>query len=73
MVRPLLVLAEPAHGGGPAYDVALPPVLLRRGLPDEDGQLDQYDNFCAGLLELVGVDPGDWLPGVVPFRGAHPV
>jgi lipoate-protein ligase A len=42
MVRRLLVVAEPAHGGGPAYDVALPPVLLRRGLPDGDEVLRVY-------------------------------
>jgi lipoate-protein ligase A len=42
MVRPLLVLDEPAHGGGPAYDVALPPVLLQRGLPDGDEVLRVY-------------------------------
>lgn len=47
-------------------------VDLETGAPDAGGQLNKYDNFCAGLLELVGVDPGEWLPGVVPFRGARP-
>ncbi len=33
----------------------------------------QYSNVVAGLLEMVGVDPQRWLPGVPPFRGAHAV
>jgi uncharacterized protein (DUF1501 family) len=45
---------------------------LQTGELDEGGDYCKYDDFCAGLLELVDVDPGDWLPGVVPFRGAHP-
>lgn len=47
------------------------PMALSTGEPTDAGELCKYDNLCAGLLELVGVDPGDWLPGVVPFRGAH--
>jgi hypothetical protein len=37
------------------------------------GELNKYDNLAAGILELAGVDPEAWLPGVIPFRGAHPV
>jgi hypothetical protein len=37
------------------------------------GELNKYDNLAAGILDLAGVDPAKWLPGVVPFRGAHPV
>lgn len=47
------------------------PMSLSTGEPSASGELCKYDNFCAGLLELVGVDPGQWLPGVAPFRGAH--
>jgi hypothetical protein len=46
---------------------------LRTGEVTDKGEFCKYDDLCAGLLELVDVDPGDWLPGVVPFRGAHPV
>jgi hypothetical protein len=46
------------------------PMDLASGAPDPNGSLCKYDNLCAGLLELVGVDPQEWLPGVVPFRGA---
>lgn len=46
-------------------------VDLATGEPDEAGAYNKYDNFCAGLLEMVDVDPEEWLPGVVPFRGAH--
>ncbi len=28
-----------------------------------------YDNFCAGILDLVGVNAADWLPDAVPFEG----
>ena len=48
------------------------PVDLATGVPTELGELNKYDNFCAGLLELVDVDPEEWLPGATPFRGAHP-
>ncbi|MBX2796458.1 MAG: DUF1501 domain-containing protein [Myxococcales bacterium] len=34
--------------------------------------LIKYDNLAAGILDLVGVDPEPWLPGVLPFRAAHP-
>ena len=37
---------------------------------DPAGAYCKYDNFAAGLLELVGVDPDPWVPGVVPWRGA---
>lgn len=43
-------------------------VDLATGLPDAQGALNKYDNFAAGVLELVDVDPGDTLPGVVPWR-----
>lgn len=46
------------------------PMDLATGEPDPRGALCKYDNLCAGILELVGVDPAEWLPGVVPFRGA---
>ena len=42
MPPPLLVLAEPAHPGGPVHDVALPTVVLRLGLPDGDEVLRVY-------------------------------
>ncbi|MEQ1505250.1 MAG: DUF1501 domain-containing protein [Myxococcota bacterium] len=46
------------------------PMNLATGEVDPNGELCKYDNLCAGILELAGVDPGDWLPGVQPFRGA---
>jgi len=45
------------------------PVDLDTGRVDPDGVLLKYDNFVAGLLETLDVDPGPWLPGVEPFRG----
>lgn len=43
-------------------------VNLQTGQADPDGELVQYGNFAAGLLEAVGVDAGAYLPGVEPFR-----
>lgn len=45
--------------------------LVTGELLDEDagGSLIKYDNFCAGVLDLVGVVSDDWLPGVVPYQG----
>lgn len=48
------------------------PMSLSTGEVDPNGALCKYDNACAGILELVGVDPERWLPGVVPFLGARP-
>ena len=47
------------------------PVELATGVPDPSGALLKYDNFAAGVLEMMDVDPGQWLPGVAPFRGAR--
>lgn len=58
--------------GSTDHQVESLPMDLATGVPDPEGELCRYDSFCAGLLELVDVDPGDWLPGVVPFRGARP-
>lgn len=47
-------------------------VDLETGAPYADraqGALCKYDNLGAGLLELLGVDPEAWLPGIPPFRG----
>lgn len=48
------------------------PMDLETGEALTEGDLCKYDNFCAGVLDLVGVDPAPWLPGVVPFHGARP-
>lgn len=51
------------------------PMDLRTGEPMPDGSsapLCKYDNFCAGVLDLVDVDPAEWLPGVDPFTAARP-
>jgi hypothetical protein len=59
-----------AVSGGTDHLLESVPMDLATGEIDPDGELCKYDNLCAGLLELVGVDPQEWLPGVVPFRGA---
>lgn len=60
-----------AVSGGTTHLLESRPIDLATGALDEGGSLHKYDNFCAGVLELAGVDPEPWLPGVVPFRGAH--
>ncbi|MEQ1502725.1 MAG: DUF1501 domain-containing protein, partial [Myxococcota bacterium] len=46
------------------------PMDFATGAVDPAGALCQYDNFVAGVLAMVGVDPERWLPGSEPFRGA---
>jgi len=46
------------------------PMELSTGEVHDGGQLMKYDNFAAGVLTAMDVDPGDWLPGVTPFTGA---
>ena len=45
------------------------PVSLETGEPSEAGELMRYDNFAAGLLEHLDIDPGKYLPSVAPMRG----
>ena len=45
-------------------------VDLQTGEISGKGALNKYDNLAAGILEMVDVDPAEWLPGVVPYRGA---
>lgn len=45
------------------------PVDLDSGEPTDVGSLNKYDNTVAGILAHMGVDPEEFLPGVVPFRG----
>jgi hypothetical protein len=46
------------------------PMDLSTGEVDPSGSLCKYDNFVAGILAMIGVDPGPYLPGSVPFLGA---
>jgi uncharacterized protein (DUF1501 family) len=47
------------------------PIDLARGEPVADGATLQTDSFLAGVLELAGVDPQPWFPGVQALRGFH--
>ncbi len=45
------------------------PVNLDSGAVDESrGELNKFDNFAAGVLERLDIDPTEWLPGVAPWR-----
>lgn len=44
-------------------------VNLVSGAADDAGLPLRYDNFAAGVLKLVGVDPQEWLPDVTPMQG----
>ncbi len=56
-------------GGTDAALRALP-IDLQSGELDQTGTVLRYDHLAAGILELVGVDHSQWLPGVIPFHGA---
>jgi uncharacterized protein (DUF1501 family) len=47
------------------------PMDLETGAPVAAGEPCTYENFIAGMMELLDVDPEEWLPGVPPFRGAQ--
>jgi uncharacterized protein (DUF1501 family) len=42
---------------------------LASGMVDTDALQLGYDQFVAGVLHAVGVDPEEWLPGVGVLRG----
>ena len=46
------------------------PVDFATGLATPNGSLCKHDNFVAGVLKMLEIDPGEWLPGVEPFLGA---
>ncbi len=43
--------------------------LLTGKADDKSLEPLRYDNFAAGVLKLVGVDPQEWLPDVPPIEG----
>jgi hypothetical protein len=43
------------------------PVDLASGQADSSGQPARYDNFAAGVLQLLDVDPGEWFPGLEAY------
>lgn len=44
-------------------------VNLTSGKADDGGVPLRYDNFAAGVLKLVGIDPQEWLADVAPMQG----
>ncbi len=44
-------------------------INLATGKPADGEKQLGFDNFCAGVLKLVGVDPQLWLPNVKPITG----
>ncbi len=44
-------------------------VDLDSGMAKDGAASLRYDNFAAGVLALVGIDPQEWLPDVTPMRG----
>jgi len=68
-----LLFGGPVRGGrvlGGTDDALMSlPVDLSTGALDDAGELLGYDSLAAGILELVDVDPGPWLPGITPLRG----
>jgi len=69
-----LLLGGPVRGGrvAGATDAGLEamPVDFATGEVSSKGAILRYDNFAAGILAMLDIDPGDWYPGVEPFLGA---
>lgn len=55
--------------GGTDQQLNARPANLVTGAADDAGVPLRYDNFAAGVLKLVGVDPQEWLPDVAPMQG----
>ena len=72
-VTSMLVIGASVRGGralgGTTDAVEAAPVDLATGELSSGGSTLQSENVAAGVLELVGVDPGLYLPGVEPLRG----
>jgi hypothetical protein len=72
-VTSMLVIGAGVRGGralgGTTDAVEAAPVDLSTGERSAGGTTLQSENVAAGVLELVGVDPGLYLPGVEPLRG----
>jgi hypothetical protein len=66
-----LVVHPDARGGRVVggTDLGLAPLSidLRTGELAQGGTVPGHDHFVAGVLADVGVDPGRWLPGVMPL------
>jgi hypothetical protein len=58
--------------GGHSENLESLPMDLETGESLPEGSPCRYDNLAAGILEMLDVDPEEWLPGVAPFRGAEP-
>ena len=54
-----------------ATDDGLGAVRMRMddATPADTGRLLQFDNFAAGLLTHLGIDPSAWIPNVEPLHG----
>ena len=59
--------------GGTDDNLESLPVDYMTGELDSAGALNKYENLAAGVLEMLDVDPEEWLPGVEPYRGATAV
>ena len=56
--------------GGTDGLLASRPVDLATGELSGAGSIIKYDNLAAGVLQMIGVDSEEWLPGIPPFMGA---
>ncbi|HKE19937.1 MAG TPA: DUF1501 domain-containing protein [Kofleriaceae bacterium] len=72
-VTSMLVMGAGVRGsralGGTTDSVEAASVDLATGQVVDGGTTLQTENVIAGLLELVGVEPNAYLPGVEPLRG----
>ncbi|HMV66578.1 MAG TPA: DUF1501 domain-containing protein, partial [Myxococcota bacterium] len=68
-----MLIGGPVAGGrsiGATTDTLAPlPLDLVTGRRDDRGLVPRYNHLIAGVLQLAGVDPEPWLPGVTPLGG----
>jgi hypothetical protein len=75
-VNSMMIMGDGVRGGhaygGTTEELREQKVNLATGEVDEaNGQYLGFANVAAGVLDLCGIDPGDWLPNnPTPFRGA---
>jgi len=60
---------KPGAYGGTDDRLNARKVDLASGQPKDDGVQLRYDNFAAGVLKIVGLEPQEWLPDVTPMQG----
>ena len=57
-------------GGTDERTESLPIDYATGATTNSSGELFKYDNFAAGILAHLDVDPEEWFPTISPFTAA---